>query len=258
MIIIYPRYKPHNRRYRVRVPKEKMPYEKKLFLRSICAFVIFAVISVASFFTPPKIIHTSLNTTYSVKHWHSFFEGTAKSITKGIQKGRKTYSSLLSKPQKSQKEIDVSAEKAQAKSEPKEIKTEVVPKVWVMPSNGDISSDFGEREHPINGTESLHSGIDIAGNEGDTVVAVSEGIVLSTGCDNANGNYVIVDHGDGVTSVYIHLKTISVTPGEYVSPEIKIGEIGSTGISTGPHLHFEIKKDGKSVNPREYIVISEG
>lgn len=237
-----------------------MSFERKTALQGVCSFAIFAVLAALSLISPPAGIKSTLNTSYSAKGWQDFFAVGTNAVKKGIQKTKTTYSQLVKRDDIAPEAIDTSpAASAQAQTEeaPETAKIDV-PAKWTAPAKGAISSRFGEREHPVDGEEKAHTGIDIAANEGDTVVAAYPGTVASTGCDSANGNYVVIDHGENLTTTYIHLKTISITVGEYASPEVKIGEVGSTGISTGPHLHFEIKKDGKSVNPEEYIAFDKG
>ncbi len=220
---------------------------------------------ISSFFVPKESISRYLRETFPPEKWYLLLDGF---IDKIGSKASKTVSSYLGF-------VDVTSEKFKTKK-PKIEKTanakqdtneaeEKVPSAetvteeakWCIPAEGNITSRFGDRIHPINGESALHTGIDIGANEGDTVVCAYPGHVKGTGFDNANGNYVVAEHGGGITTVYAHLKSIAVTSGEYVSPQIKIGEVGSTGISTGPHLHFEIKVNGKSVNPEDFVNFEE-
>lgn len=114
---------------------------------------------------------------------------------------------------------------------------------------GKISSGYGMREHPIAKKQKMHSGIDIALSEGTDVKAPSSGKVVFAGDKGGYGNAVEVDHGHGVTTLYAHLSKITVKEGDALRKNALLGHVGSTGMSTGPHLHFEVKKDGKALNP---------
>jgi murein DD-endopeptidase MepM/ murein hydrolase activator NlpD len=122
---------------------------------------------------------------------------------------------------------------------------------------GRISSGFGQRIDPISGQQSGHLGIDIAAGEGTQVNSTSAGTVvvagLQPGADKKQGygNLVVVDHGNGIVTKYAHLSSIDVKVGDKVQLGQKVGAVGSTGYSTGPHLHYEILKDGKAVDPQK-------
>lgn len=123
------------------------------------------------------------------------------------------------------------------------------------PTEGKISSVFGQRVHPVTGADgNFHTGIDIAGVMNQTVISAAEGKVIKMGEDNANGKYVIVEHTGGYTTAYAHLNKICVTEGEYVDNNTKIGQMGESGIATGVHLHFEIKKNGERLNPENFVL----
>jgi len=117
------------------------------------------------------------------------------------------------------------------------------------PVRGWISSPYGYRTDPIKGIRRFHNGIDIASAEGTPVRAAMEGRVIDTGYNDSAGNYILIQHVGGYTSFYAHLRTILVTPRAYVREGQKIGEVGSTGYSTGSHLHFSVFRWGRSVNP---------
>ncbi len=125
---------------------------------------------------------------------------------------------------------------------------------WVWPTSARrISSPFGNRVSPTSGASTYHQGIDIDGNTGDAVWAARAGIVVVAGWGNAAGNYVKIDHRDGFTSIYMHLNSFSTSSGAMVSAGQTIGTMGSTGVSTGDHLHFGITKNGVYVNPCNYV-----
>lgn len=123
----------------------------------------------------------------------------------------------------------------------------------ILPCNGSVSSPFGNRVHPVTGVTTNHNGVDIACSSGTKVMAVCDGVVDKAQYNEYSGNFVVVSHCNGFTSSYAHLSKISVSPGQKISTGDEIGKSGSTGMVTGPHLHFEIRQNGDAVNPFEYI-----
>ena len=126
------------------------------------------------------------------------------------------------------------------------------PSIWPTESK-QVTSRFGYRKDPFTYRTSLHSGIDIAGTHGDSVYAAADGTVLKSGYDRSKGHYIEINHGQGLRTVYMHLSKRSVKAGERVSKGDIIGQLGSTGRSTGPHLHYEVFKNGAVVNPVTYM-----
>ncbi len=124
---------------------------------------------------------------------------------------------------------------------------------FVRPAAGAVVSRYGNRLHPILGYYRLHAGIDYDGNTGDAVIASRSGIVILAEYNGGYGRTIVLQHNEGFTTLYGHLSSYSVSVGQAVEAGTKIGEIGSTGLSTGPHLHFEIRKDGKPVDPASYL-----
>lgn len=125
---------------------------------------------------------------------------------------------------------------------------------WIWPTTTRrVSSPFGNRVSPTNGASTYHQGIDIDGNTGDPVWAARAGIVISAGWSNKAGNNVLIDHQDGYRSIYMHLNSISTRVGAVVGAGTSIGTMGSTGVSTGDHLHFGISHNGVYVNPAAYV-----
>jgi len=123
----------------------------------------------------------------------------------------------------------------------------------MWPVSGAITSPFGVRKHPVYGDLRQHNGIDISAVHGTTVVAADGGTVLTSTYNSSYGNYVVISHGNGMTTLYAHLSTRSVSAGASVSKGQQIGLVGSTGISTGPHLHFEVSVNGSRINPRSKL-----
>jgi murein DD-endopeptidase MepM/ murein hydrolase activator NlpD len=119
----------------------------------------------------------------------------------------------------------------------------------LWPTNGRRTSGYGWRTHPIYGSRRMHAGIDIGGGIGQPIIAAAAGKVISAGWRGGYGLTVVVDHGGGMATLYAHQSRLSVSPGMVVDQGAKIGEVGSTGNSTGPHLHFEVRVDGEPRDP---------
>lgn len=127
------------------------------------------------------------------------------------------------------------------------------PGVLVRPVPGAITSGFGPRWHPILGIQRMHSGVDMSGGSGTPIQAGAAGKVILAGYNGGYGNTVVIDHGGGMTTLYAHQSRIDVSYGETVSAGQVVGYVGSTGLSTGPHLHFEVRLGGKAVDPAQYL-----
>ncbi|MCL2831664.1 MAG: M23 family metallopeptidase [Treponema sp.] len=130
--------------------------------------------------------------------------------------------------------------------------------LFVSPLSGTkpaLSSGFGWREDPFGAGQKLHEAIDMAIASGTPVKAASAGKVSMVGVSAVYGNYIIINHSDNMQTLYAHLSVISIKMGDNVNQGTKIGEVGSTGMSTGPHLHFAVYKNGHAVNPLDYITM---
>ena len=125
---------------------------------------------------------------------------------------------------------------------------------WLVPcSYRKLTSPFGNREQPTEGASTYHEGVDLAGPEGTPIYATRAGTVTAAKNSTKGGNYVTINHGDGFSSSYLHLRNYVVSRGQTVAAGQLIGYMGSTGISTGSHLHFAIYKNGVAVNPAQYV-----
>lgn len=125
----------------------------------------------------------------------------------------------------------------------------------LQPQTYHLSSDYGYRIHPIKHTKILHDGVDLAAREGSPVYASGNGVVISTAKTNSGYGYqVVVDHGYGYKTRYAHLSKIAVHKGDTISRGTVIGKVGNTGLSTGPHLHYEVITSSGKVNPEKYMV----
>ncbi len=125
--------------------------------------------------------------------------------------------------------------------------------MFQSPLGGRLSSFFGNRVHPIFNKRKFHNGIDIAAKYNTYVGAACEGKVIATGWMGGYGKAVIIEHKDGYKTLYGHLNTISTKPGRYVKAGQLVGKVGSTGYSTGPHLHFTLWKNGRLINPLDVL-----
>ena len=125
---------------------------------------------------------------------------------------------------------------------------------WPVPSCHTVSSGYGGRIHPTTGKYKFHGGLDIPGSYGSAIVAANSGKVIWAGNrGDSYGNYVIIDHGGGVSTLYGHSSKVLVSSGQSVSRGQRIANVGSTGRSTGPHCHFEVRINGSRVNPNPYV-----
>ncbi|MCX7781198.1 MAG: peptidoglycan DD-metalloendopeptidase family protein [Negativicutes bacterium] len=125
--------------------------------------------------------------------------------------------------------------------------------IMIWPASGPITSPFGWRTHPIFGTQRFHSGIDIGADYGDTVVAADGGVVIYADWMGGYGKAVIIDHGGGISTLYAHNSELLAGEGQKVYKGQPIARVGSTGYSTGPHLHFEVRQGGSPVSPMNYL-----
>ena len=124
---------------------------------------------------------------------------------------------------------------------------------WPAPSYTRISDEYGYRIHPILGTEQFHNGVDMAAPSGSPILAAYDGEVIAASYSPTMGNYIMIDHGDGLITIYMHASSVSVSDGTMVARGEQIGCVGSTGRSTGPHLHFSVRLNGSYVSPWNYL-----
>ena len=124
---------------------------------------------------------------------------------------------------------------------------------WPAPKYTRVSDDYGYRIHPILGVQQFHNGVDLAAPSGSPILAAYDGEVVAADYSSTMGNYIMIDHGDGLITIYMHASSISVSKGTMVARGEQIGCVGSTGRSTGPHLHFSVRENGSYVSPWNYI-----
>jgi murein DD-endopeptidase MepM/ murein hydrolase activator NlpD len=127
------------------------------------------------------------------------------------------------------------------------------PGSLARPVPGAITSGFGPRIHPIYGYSLMHTGVDMSGGSGQAIVSASSGTVIFVGVKGGYGNTIMIDHGGGLVTLYAHQSKYAVSAGQSVKRGQTIGYVGSTGVSTGPHLHFEVRIGGNPVDPAKYL-----
>lgn len=124
----------------------------------------------------------------------------------------------------------------------------------IKPASGPVTSPYGVRIHPVTGKRKQHTGIDYGAPHGSSILAAAAGTVIVSGYNSGGyGNYVVINHGNGVTSLYAHASALLVSKGQQVTQGQPIARVGSTGMSTGPHLHFEVLINGSHTNPAAYL-----
>ena len=265
------RYGREVKRYQAQITKKpkKTPLEKIIIRQSgVCAFLIaIGIIVPYADAGSARYVKEVLYKSSTLNDWKDtfypafetakkgavktvlFINDSAKSVEEKFGINTKTDNApVKAKAKKKEKTENKEIEVNQA-NEPKEV-------VFKVPTEGEITSVFGSRIHPMSGDTKPHTGIDIAAPAGQTVISAAEGMVTKTGYDDANGHYIVVKHTEELTTVYAHLSKVCVSENEAVDDNTKIGEVGSSGISTGPHLHFEIKLNQESVNPENYITLT--
>lgn len=168
----------------------------------------------------------------------------------------KEINSDVSKLEKELKKIE--AEEASVRAQLANLSGKAVPysggkMTWPAPSCHWITSEYGWRLHPVLKYEKLHTGIDIGAGYGAKIVAAKSGTVVTSTYNGAYGNYVTINHGGGIATLYAHMSSAAVSAGAWVAEGEVIGYVGSTGYSTGPHLHFEVIVNGATTDPMGYL-----
>jgi murein DD-endopeptidase MepM/ murein hydrolase activator NlpD len=125
--------------------------------------------------------------------------------------------------------------------------------LFIYPIRGRLTSPYGWRDDPISGVRRFHAALDLAAGIGTPVKAAMDGRVSSVGTNATYGKFIILSHNGGYQTMYAHLNAVSVKQGDYMNQGSKIGEVGNTGYSTGPHLHFAVYKNGRAVNPLDFL-----
>lgn len=179
---------------------------------------------------------------------YSTYVAQSQQELESIQADRKRLEAALDEYERTSKEIEQQIRKTERTGG---IRLGTGNMIW--PVKGPIASGFGYRYHPILHKQKFHNGLDIAVPSGTPVLAADSGVVLVAGWRGGYGNYVAIDHGNGISSGYGHNSSLLVHEGEAVVRGQVIARSGSTGLSTGPHVHFEIRVNGDPVNPLSYL-----
>ncbi|MGL6107937.1 murein hydrolase activator EnvC family protein [Romboutsia sp.] len=162
--------------------------------------------------------------------------------------------SLKSKLEKEEESLEGEVEKLAAQSKVDVENGAVISSgSWPVPGHSRVSSPYGYRLHPVLNVQKMHTGIDIPAPEGTPAVAIDSGTVIFSGVQGSYGNTVMIQHDDGKVTLYAHNSALLVSVGQRVEKGQVVTRIGSTGRSTGPHLHFEVRINGKHTNPMGYI-----
>lgn len=165
-----------------------------------------------------------------------------------LQNDRRQMERALDELEKTSKEMESQIQKYQNKN-----RNKLGSGQMIWPAKGRISSPFGYRMHPILKKRKYHSGIDIAVPMGTPILAADDGVIFFSGTNGGYGKMVTIDHGAGLSSIYAHCSALLVKAKDKVKKGQKIALVGSTGLSTGPHLHFEVRKEGKPDDPMRYL-----
>ncbi len=168
-----------------------------------------------------------------------------------IVKQKEAYEKALNELEQTSREIEQAIRRLQSKDSPSSVAHGKGTMVW--PTAGSITSYFGYRVHPVYGTKKLHSGLDIAASHGQTVVAAADGVVIMADWYGGYGKAVVIDHGGGISTLYGHNSVLLVSVGQKVKQGQAIAKAGSTGVSTGPHCHFEVRVNGTPKDPLGWL-----
>ena len=174
-----------------------------------------------------------------------------KVVLNSVQTDKEKYAQAIQELEQASAQAEAMIRKLQGNSSGARIGTGTF--TWPTPGYTNITSPFGMRYHPILKVNKLHTGEDIGAPYGATIVAADGGTVIFAGWLGAYGNAIIIDHGAGLSTLYGHQSLLLVNVGDTVFKGQTIGKVGSTGWSTGAHLHFEVRKDGTPVNPGGYV-----
>jgi len=168
-----------------------------------------------------------------------------------VRQEKNAYLKALEELEKTSRELEQMIQRIQAGSSGGQLGTGTY--TWPTPGYSRISSPYGMRYHLILRINKMHTGVDIAAPMGAEIVAADSGKVIYAGWSGGYGQVIIIDHGNGLSTLYAHQSTLLVGKGAVVTKGQQIGKVGSTGWSTGPHLHFEVRVNGKHTNPLNYI-----
>jgi len=176
-------------------------------------------------------------------------EHAKREMLERIQVERAAYERVVRELEKNSKDLEAMIQKEQVAPRRPAAAAAHAAFSFLWPARGIFTSGFGMRHHPLFGIWHLHTGVDIAATWGIPVLAAAEGRVLYAGWFGGYGKIVVIDHGGGISTLYGHLSSLLVVAGDEVRRGQPVGRVGSTGYSTGPHLHFEVRVNGRPVDP---------
>ncbi len=235
----------------------RVEFSKKFLTSTVFSLIFSIAIISVGFFAVSK--NTDIDQLTASKKLNSITPQTALSDYKSINYERPTdddFTNNAGGPEDFQltNESDVEENAIEQQLRAIEISSnpEFIPSMWSH--LGKINNEFGFRRNPFGGSRyEFHAGMDIDGERGDAVVAPANGVIVKAGYQGGYGNMIEVDHGNGLTTRYGHLSKIEIQVGDTVNRGQIIGYVGSTGRSTGPHLHYELRLNDKAINPRRFL-----
>lgn len=176
-------------------------------------------------------------------------EQAKRAMLSRLQRERAAYERMVQDLEEDSKELEVLILRMQTGAAPQPALAGRL-RTFIWPARGPFTSGFGLRRHPIFGIRRMHTGVDIGASRGAAVAAAADGRVIYAGWFGGYGKIVIIDHGGGISTLYAHLSQILTDEGQRVRRGQIVGRVGSTGYSTGPHLHFEVRVNGRPIDPR--------
>ena len=187
----------------------------------------------------------------------SGYRAESQAIIDKLQKDINAFEKEYERAKQLEAQARAEAERARIQSQGKyNIPASYVGGQFMWPSNTThlVTSPYGYRIHPVTGKSRFHAGIDIGAAYGTSILAANDGVVIVAGYNAGGyGNYVVINHGGGYTTLYAHASSLLVSVGQKVSRGQVIATCGSTGMSTGPHIHFEVQYNGQTTNPMQYF-----
>lgn len=170
-----------------------------------------------------------------------------------LLRDRVAWERALAEKEQNSREIEAMLQRVQQTPEGRERLAKPWTGKFGMPVEGRITSGYGYRRHPVHRVRKLHTGMDIAAPRGTSIRSAGDGTVVHASRWGGYGNCIIVDHAGGLATLYAHCSRLAVTKGQAVTEGQVIGYVGSTGLSTGPHLHFEVRRDGRPTDPKPFL-----
>ncbi len=172
---------------------------------------------------------------------------------RNLLRDRAAWERALSELEQDSNEIEAMLQRLQRTPEGRERASKPWSGKFIMPANGRLTSGYGYRRHPIYRVRKFHTGVDIAAPTGAPIRCGGDGTVVHASRWGGYGRCIIVDHGGNLATLYGHCSRVAVTKGQSVTKAQVIGYVGSTGVSTGPHLHFEVRRNGRHTNPKPFL-----